>query len=84
MRQDRLAFEWNGRQAWLNGGDRQAIALLAQGAGGHADLFRRAGTDPGGEVFAPLPPALLDLHRGVKQVFDPRGILNPGRMYADL
>jgi len=84
IRQDRLAFEWNGRQAWLNGGDRQAIELLAQGAGGHADLFRRAGTDPGGEVFAPLPPALLDLHRAVKQVFDPRGILNPGRMYADL
>ena len=36
------------------------------------------------EVFPPLPPALLELHRAVKRVFDPAGILNPGRMYADL
>ena len=34
--------------------------------------------------FAPLPAPLLDLHRAVKRVFDPAGILNPGRMYADL
>ena len=37
-----------------------------------------------GEVFAPLPAPLLDLHRAVKRVFDPAGTLNPGRMYADL
>jgi FAD/FMN-containing dehydrogenase len=27
---------------------------------------------------------LLDLHRRIKQVFDPAGILNPGRLYAAL
>jgi len=27
---------------------------------------------------------MLDLHRAVKRVFDPAGILNPGRMYTDL
>ena len=34
-------------------------------------------------VFS-LLDRLLDLHRAVKRVFDPAGILNPGRMYADL
>ena len=36
------------------------------------------------EVFAPLDAPLLRLHRQLKQVFDPAGILNPGRMYAEL
>jgi glycolate oxidase FAD binding subunit len=35
-------------------------------------------------VFTPLAPPLLRLHRELKRVFDPAGILNPGRMYADL
>jgi glycolate oxidase FAD binding subunit len=86
VRQDRVVFEWNGAQAWLDGGDRPAIDLVARTAGGHATLFRRAASGSGdaGEVFAPLPSALLDLHRAVKRVFDPLGILNPGRMYAGL
>ena len=36
------------------------------------------------EVFQPLPPALLALHRRLKAALDPRGILNPGRLYAEL
>jgi glycolate oxidase FAD binding subunit len=39
---------------------------------------------PDEEVFAPLPSTLLDLHRRMKRVFDPAGILNPGRLYAAL
>jgi glycolate oxidase FAD binding subunit len=31
----------------------------------------------------PLPPVLARLHRELKAVFDPAGILNPGRMYAE-
>jgi glycolate oxidase FAD binding subunit len=86
VRADRVAFEWNGAQAWLNGVDRQTIDLVTRTAGGHATLFRRGDADDGatGEVFAPLAAPLLDLHRAVKRVFDPAGILNPGRMYADL
>jgi len=34
-------------------------------------------------AFAPLSPALLALHRRLKKSFDPRGILNPGRLYAE-
>ena len=62
--------------------DARAAESLARECGGHATCFR--GAAPGAEVFAPLPPALLDLHRRVKQVFDPAGILNPGRLYAAL
>ena len=34
-------------------------------------------------VFSPLTPALHTLHRNLKQRFDPKGILNRGRMYPD-
>ncbi|MGB5541125.1 MAG: FAD-linked oxidase C-terminal domain-containing protein, partial [Gammaproteobacteria bacterium] len=34
------------------------------------------------DIFQPLPPTLLALHRRLKQTFDPAGILNPGRLYA--
>jgi len=86
IRADRVAFEWNGAQAWLSGVERQTIDLITHAAGGHAALFRRHDADDGttGDVFAPLPAPMLDLHRAVKRVFDPAGILNPGRMYADL
>jgi glycolate oxidase FAD binding subunit len=30
-----------------------------------------------------LPAPLLALHRRLKEVFDPRRILNPGRLYAE-
>jgi len=61
-----------------------ARAALARFSG-HAELIRapadlRAQID----VFAPLSPALAKLTRGVKQSLDPRGLFNPGRMYADI
>jgi glycolate oxidase FAD binding subunit len=35
-------------------------------------------------VFEPQPPALAALSRRVKEAFDPRHILNPGRMVEGL
>jgi len=81
------AFEWNGAQVWLADAGSSAATTLARAYAGDATLFRRpvvGATTDVGEVFPPLPPALLELHRAVKRVFDPAGILNPGRMYADL
>ena len=46
-----------------------------------ATLFRGAHDDA--EVFEPLTPALSRLHASLKRVFDPQGVLNPGRMYRD-
>jgi glycolate oxidase FAD binding subunit len=75
-------IEWNGAQRWYRGGAGPAAFEAAAAAGGHATLFRHG--PAGTEVFAPLPPALMGLHRRLKLVFDPAGILNPGRMYAGL
>jgi glycolate oxidase FAD binding subunit len=57
-------------------------AALA-GRDGHATLIRapepvRAAV----EVFQPQPAALAALTARIKDSFDPRRILNPGRMYA--
>jgi glycolate oxidase FAD binding subunit len=35
-------------------------------------------------AFQPLPEALAVLHRRLKGAFDPAGILNPHRMYAEI
>ena len=75
-------IEWGGAVRWLVS-DLPAAALFAAatGCGGHATLFR--GKAPAEGVFNPLTPALLTLHRNLKQRFDPRGILNRGRLYPD-
>jgi glycolate oxidase FAD binding subunit len=75
-------IEWNGLQRWYRCEPGLNVFDLAAAAGGHATVFRD-GSDAR-EVFAPLPTPLLRLHRELKRTFDPAGILNPGRMYADL
>ncbi len=77
------ASEWCGGQRWLlSDAAPGAIRRAAAAAGGHATWFRGAG--PGDEVFHPLPPPLLTLHRRLKATFDPKGLFNPGRLYAQL
>lgn len=80
------AIEWGGGQRWYAGEfDAAALRQAAQQAGGHAVLFRAPESLRCLEgAFAPLPPPLLALHRRLKKRFDPKGILNPGRLYAEL
>jgi glycolate oxidase FAD binding subunit len=75
-------IEWGGAVRWL-ASDLPAATLreAAKTAGGHATLFR--GDAPADGVFAPLAPALLSLHRALKQRFDPKGVFNRGRLYPD-
>ncbi len=79
------AIEWGGALRWYAGEiDAATIRAAASTTSGHATLYRapeslRCRVDP----FTPLPPALLALHRRLKKVFDPAGILNPGRLYAE-
>ena len=83
-------FDWGGGLLWL------AIAASAAGAG--AGVLRTAITAHGGghatlvrapdalrvtvDVFETLPEPLAALTARVKESFDPRRVLNPGRMYA--
>ncbi len=68
------------------GGDGGAAAIRAALAGaGHATLSRGPASLRGAvAVFEPQPPALAALTRRVKEGFDPRHILNPGRMIEGL
>lgn len=74
--------EWGGAQRWLRGEHYPArLREAAAKACGHAVLFR--GGDKADGVFAPLPPPLMEVHRRLKQSFDPYGVFNPGRMYPE-
>ncbi|HID37378.1 MAG TPA: glycolate oxidase subunit GlcE [Ghiorsea sp.] len=74
---------WGGAQRWLKSDlPFTVIQSYAKKLGGHTRIMR--GGDRSEEVFAPLSPALMTLHKKLKHSFDPKGILNPGRMYKDL
>jgi glycolate oxidase FAD binding subunit len=76
-------IEWGGAQRWYKTGlVAEAVRQAARAHGGHATLFR--GGDRQGEVFTPLSPAMEKIHRRLKTAFDPKGILNSGRLYSYL
>ncbi|MGH8673444.1 MAG: glycolate oxidase subunit GlcE [Burkholderiales bacterium] len=76
-------IEWNGALRWLTTTAAAAtVRKAAEQSGGHATLFR--GSDRTAGVFSSLPPALARLHRELKAVFDPAGLLNRGRLYAEI
>lgn len=80
-------IEWHGGQRWL-WAPVEACAPLRQAAaevGGTATLFRSPQSAPAQSVarFSPLAPALAQIHQRLKNEFDPAGIFNRRRMYAD-
>ncbi|MDI6748449.1 MAG: glycolate oxidase subunit GlcE [Rhodocyclaceae bacterium] len=79
-------IEWGGAQRWLRStASTEEIRAAAEKVGGSATLYRAdTALKAASGVFAPLPAPLLDLHRRLKQTFDPHGIFNPGRMYKEL
>ena len=75
-------IEWNGALRWARtSAPASTVRAAANRVGGHATLFR--GPDRSAGVFSSLSPALARLHRELKAVFDPAGILNRGRLYAE-
>jgi len=76
-------IDWGGAQRWLAGDfDRDALRADAAARGGHVTCFRHF--DPRDALFQPLAPAAHEMHLRIKRAFDPAGILNPGRLYADM
>ena len=73
-------IEWGGALRWIVAGTAAAPTLRAWASqhGGHATLYR--GNDKSAGVFPPWSESIRALHRRLKQVFDPHGILNRGRM----
>jgi glycolate oxidase FAD binding subunit len=84
-----LVFDWAGGLVWIaHGAEREDVgAALIRGAlaagGGHATLIRAPeAVRRAVEVFEPQPTLLRNLAERVKRSFDPKGVLNPGRMTA--
>ncbi|MBV7556355.1 glycolate oxidase subunit GlcE [Pseudomonas sp. PDM28] len=78
----RQLIDWGGAQRWLKSDAEAAfIRQVVDEVGGHVTCFSHVLTDT---PFQPLPPALMRYHRNLKQQLDPRGIFNPGRLYAEL
>lgn len=79
-------MEWNGAQRWLKteASAHEVFATLAA-ANGNAMLFKTSQPHSAAEsLFQPLTAPLMQWQQAVKQAFDPAGIFNPGRMYAEL
>lgn len=73
-------IDWAGAQRWLKtSASIDVVQSAALAMGGHASRF-----DTEGVLLSPLNPALAKIHQRVKQAFDPKGILNPGRLYEGL
>jgi len=83
-----VLYDWAGGRLWvLIWRADDAAAALVRGAvkacGGHATLVRApAAMRAAADVFEPPETALAALTNRVKDSFDPKGIFNPGRMYA--
>ncbi len=79
----RQLIEWGGAQRWIKSTvDAAILRHAATAVGGTATLFQ--GGDRSVGVFQPLSASVLEIHRRLKREFDPDGIFNPGRMYAEL
>jgi len=78
-------YDWQGGLVWLRmEGEPEADllrGLIRQFGGGHATLVRAAPAWRAAiPVFEPQPAALAALSARLKAEFDPKSILNPGRM----
>jgi glycolate oxidase FAD binding subunit len=83
-----LIYDWAGGLVWvaLEPTDDAGAALIRHAVaatGGHATLVRApAAVRAAIDVFEPQDAALAALTKRVKESFDPKGVLNPGRMWA--
>lgn len=83
-------LDWGGGLIWLAlepapDAAHEAVRGVLGKSGGHATLVRaEAAVRASVPVFQPQPAPLAALSARVKASFDPKGVLNPGRMYAGI
>ena len=85
-------IEWHGGLRWV-WAPQEAAPLIREAAAkvqGSATVFKRQVESGLGaahtsiQALQALAPPLDQLHRQIKAAFDPAGIFNPGRLYANL
>jgi glycolate dehydrogenase FAD-binding subunit len=85
-----MFYDWAGGLSWVampiaDEPDAAAVRGAVAEIGGHATLIRApASVRASLDVFAPQTAAMAALSKRVKESFDPKGVLNPGRMWAGI
>jgi glycolate oxidase FAD binding subunit len=85
-----VLYDWAGGLIWAalpptDDAKAGPVRAIVGGIGGHATLIRApAAVRAAVDVFQPEPPVLAALTRRVRESFDPRGVLNSGRMWAGI
>jgi len=90
LAEEEAAFylDWGGGLIWLGAAagakpSPETIAAVLKRHGGHGNLFvAPAGEGAALPAFLPADPTLASLAVRVKEAFDPKQLLNPGRLYA--
>jgi glycolate oxidase FAD binding subunit len=83
-----MFYDWAGGLVWVampfaHEPDAAAIRGAVRKLGGHATLVRApASVRAALDVFEPQAAGLVSLSKRIKEGFDPKGVLNPGRMWA--
>ena len=83
-----MFYDWVGGLVWIampftDEPDANAIRAAVAACGGHATLIRApAAVRAAVDVFEPQDTGVTALTKRVKESFDPKGVLNPGRMWA--
>ena len=79
--EDNQLIEWGGGLRWKVSNNE--LFEQARRLHGHAMRYAlRAASSQ--QVFQPLQPTMLAIHKRIKQAFDPHNILNPSRLYQEL
>jgi glycolate oxidase FAD binding subunit len=80
-------YDWAGGLLWVampNEKPQQGAVRTALAGRGHATLIRAtAAARAAADIFEPLDPVRAALSKRLKDSFDPKGVLNPGRIYAE-
>jgi glycolate oxidase FAD binding subunit len=81
LRPDRYVLDWGGGLIFAGYATVDAARVRGAFAAGHATLLKAAAAERAATpVFQPLPAVAAAAAARLKQAFDPRGILTPGRM----